>query len=242
MRRRFPGAENGLRQLPRTRLDWDEDYCRAVAEHFHRAPVVAPPPWLLRSYRSLQRESLEQFRAMTSAGLRVRPWRGAGEPYRGSAHLRRSVLSTRVLHVYLTSSGHGPGGESRPHPMREPSPVRIDGVRFTHNDVFRAVHDAFGHVMHGNGFGPKGEFRATYSHMRMYPERAHPVLFAEQVAQICWFYYGPHLADSRGRLPRRGEAGYLPPSERPYPEQKVVALGPGLLRDFLALFGRGPER
>ncbi|WP_201294741.1 MULTISPECIES: crotonobetainyl-CoA--carnitine CoA-transferase [unclassified Nocardiopsis] len=234
--RRFPGAGRSLRGLPGTRLDWDEEYCRAVAESFHRAPAAPAPPWLLRSYRSLQRESLMQFRALLDAGLRIEPWHGEGSPYADSGQLRRSVLSTGVLLVYLTRSGHGPRGTGGPHPMREPSPFRSGGVRFTHNDVFRAVHDVFGHVVHGNGFGPRGEFRATYCHMRMYPRDVHPVLFTEQVAQICWFYYGPHLADAEGRLPRRGEPGYVPPPERPYPEQKVVALSPELLRGFRALF------
>ncbi|OLT29944.1 hypothetical protein BJF83_09605 [Nocardiopsis sp. CNR-923] len=234
--RRFPGGHRSVAGLARARLDWDEAYCRSVARHFDRADNRAATPALERAYRVLHRENLRQLRALLDAGLRVEPWLGDGQPYRDSARLRRGVDSSGVLYVYLTSAGHGPGGGAGAHPMREPSPVVLGGVRFSHNDVFRAVHDVFGHVMHGNGFGPRGEFRAAHCHMHMYPDEARPVLFAEQVAQISWFYFGPHLADPNGRVPSRGEPGYVPPAQRPYPEQKLLEPPDRLVEAFLALF------
>ena len=32
------------------------------------------------------------------------------------------------------------------------------------NDLFRAIHDFFGHARNGNSFGPRGEFNAWREH------------------------------------------------------------------------------
>ncbi|MEN3310452.1 MAG: hypothetical protein V7603_6654 [Micromonosporaceae bacterium] len=228
-RRRVDVARIG-RLTPRP----DPAFCRRVADHFDRAPLFQWNSRLRRRYALLQSESLRQYQAIVDAGIEVLPWLAPGQPYRDSAHLRESVRRSGRLYVFLTRDGHGPGGSPPDHPMSEPSGVRVAQVDLCHNDIFRAVHDVFGHVMFGNSMGPAGEFRAAYSQMAMYPDGAHPVLFTEQVSQICWFFYGPHLRDDAGRLPARGAPGWVPPRHRPYPEQKVFACPPEFLARFTA--------
>ncbi|ONI76328.1 hypothetical protein ALI144C_37365 [Actinosynnema sp. ALI-1.44] len=220
----------------------DEGFCRDVAAVFDAAPLLDFDTELAEQYLIFKSENLRQLAALTEAGLRVRPWRQPGQPYATSRELRESVLHTGTLYVYMTMSGHGPGEVTGFHPLRAPSGVRADGVDFTHNDVFRAVHDVFGHVAEDVDFGPRGEFIATKSHLRMYPDEVLPVLFTEQIGQICWFFFGPHLADSTGRLPRPGEPGYLPPARRPYPPQKVFPYPVGILSRFRELVGHQPAR
>ncbi|WP_207926155.1 crotonobetainyl-CoA--carnitine CoA-transferase [Actinocrispum wychmicini] len=201
---RFPGRPT--RYLPvRPRLD--EDFCRAVARFYDRAPHSAGAG-TAALYRALQREDLRQYRAVCAAGIEIRPWRRPGQPYRDSATLIERVARTGTLWVYLSRTGHGPAGPPDDHPMRAASGVVVDGEPLCHNDILRVVHDVFGHVALGASFGPRGEFTATYGHMRLYPREVWPVLFTEQVGQICWFFFGPH-------------AGRLPPARRPYPAQKV---------------------
>lgn len=214
----------------------DEDFCREVAEVYDRAPAWALDAELARSYRVLQWVSAWQFAGVLARGIRVEPWRGGGLPYRESAELRESVRETRVLKLHLTEDGHGsvPGPEN--HPMREPAGVEIDGVALCHNDVFRVVHDVFGHVAFDQGFGPRGEFTATYLHSRMYPVSARAALFTEQIGQVCWFFFGPHLRDAAGVLPSPGARGYVPARDRPYPQQKVFAFDRRHLDRFDALF------
>jgi hypothetical protein len=89
-----------------------------------------------------------------------------------------------------------------------------EGVELTHNDLFRVVHDVFGHVVFGYSFGPSGELKATYCQMALLPEVVRPVVFAKQVSQTCWFFFGPHLRDGAGCVPRRGERGYVPANRR----------------------------
>lgn len=217
-------------------LRLDEGFCREVADTYEHAPTWALDRDLAHSYQVLQRVSLRQFERVVAAGVRVVPWRGEGLPYRDSAELRGRVRETRVLELHLTKDGHGSPGGPEDHPMRAAAGVEVDGEPLCHNDVFRVVHDVFGHVAFDQGFGPRGEFRATYLHARMYPRAARPALFTEQIGQVCWFFFGPHLRDRDGALRSPGDRGYVPARDRPYPRQKVFAFDRRYLHRFGALF------
>jgi hypothetical protein len=232
-----------LARMARVSARPDVAFCREVADYFERQPARVWSEELAEQYARFQAEGLRQYETLVASGIRVEPWQGPGAPYQGSRHLVESVLRTGVLFVLLTSDHHGPGTTSPAppdgqwaHPMRAPSGVRASGVELCHNDIFRAVHDAFGHAMFGHSMGLIGEFRATYCHLEMYSAPAHPVLFIEQVSQICWYFSGPHLRTPTGTLPARGEPGWVPPAERPYPEQKVFPCPPELLARFRATF------
>jgi len=219
----------------------DEAYCREVAEYYERAPRLAWDAGLRWRYGRLAVESARQYRAVVGAGLRVLPWAGPSRPYRSSADLIEHVRTAGALYVQLTSHAHGPAGQAGFHPMRAKSGVVEGGVELCGNDLFRVVHDVFGHVLLGSSFGPRGEFLATYGHLHLYSADLLPVLFTEQIGQICWFYFGPHLVDGSGRLPRPGDPGYVSPAERPYPVQKVFAFPRHFLDRFLASFPGGPR-
>lgn len=212
----------------------DAEYAMAVADHYDRALDASGDPETVRRYEVLVRNIGAQYEAILRAGISVQPWNGPGQPYRGSAELVEHVLGTGTVRLYPTGVAFGPGGSRERHPLQEPAGVRAGGLDLCHNDVLRVVHDLFGHVLHDASFGPAGEFLATYGHARFCVPEAAPVLFTEHVAQICWFWFGPHLRDRHGRLPRRGEPGYLPPERRPYPEQKVVAFPDDVLAGFSA--------
>jgi hypothetical protein len=77
--------------------------------------------------------------------------------------------------------------------------------------------------MHPNTFRIDGELRAVKSHIAMYSAEVAPVVLAESAAQICWFYYGPHLQESAS-------------ADRPYPPQKVLVMPSKLVRGFWRMF------
>ena len=236
VRRWFPDRDEWDLPGGRASIMLDEEFCREVASRYDKAPELAWSAKLEAMYEKFMAGNRRQYDALTGAGLRVRPWQRPGQPYESSRDLREGVARTGTLYVYLTESGHGPGPGTGFHPLRAPSGVRVDGVELSHNDIFRAVHDAFGHVAADAGFGPRGEFTATCCHLRMYSGDVLPVMFTEQIGQICWFFFGQHLADDTGRLPRPGERGYVPPSRRPYPRQKVFAYPDEILDRFRALY------
>ncbi|MFI9402008.1 crotonobetainyl-CoA--carnitine CoA-transferase [Nocardia sp. NPDC052316] len=216
--RHRPSHGHRIAASPTYALDWDEDYCRRVAAYFERAPRLAYDASLAQRYDRFKWENLQQYQVVVDAGIAVRPWLAAGQPYRSSAELRASVRNAGELYVYLTSSGHGPVRDKEFHPMLEPSGIVVDGTEFSHNDVFRVVHDVFGHVLSGRGFSARGEFEAAFCHMGMYSAAVHPVLFTEQIAQICWFFFGPCA------------------HERRYPPQKVFEFPARYLAEFRKLF------
>jgi hypothetical protein len=218
----LPGPGEPVAERMRARLRSDEAYCRRVAGYFEHAPRRDLGERLARRYVRFTRENLRQYQAIRDAGITVRPWLAGGQPYRGSAELRAAVRERGVLHVHLTRAGHGPGPVDSGHPLLGASGIVVDGVELCHNDVFRVVHDVFGHVMTGRGFSARGELAASYCHLRMYSENVHPVVFTEQIAQICWYFYGPHAT-----------------GERRYPEQKVFEFPRPFLDAFTSLFDGG---
>ncbi|MEE1930142.1 crotonobetainyl-CoA--carnitine CoA-transferase [Streptomyces sp. TRM 70351] len=216
----------------------DHDLCLSIADWYEAAPHSSGTAGERHQYAVFKAETRRQYEAMRAAGVEVRPWVREGQPYRNSADLRREVTATGVLYVYLTGNGHGQSGSSpgvAGHPMVETSDYLIDGVRFVHNDVFRAVHDFFGHVAHGNPFSARGEFQATWDHCHMYPRDCHPVLLSETIGQVCWFYFGAHLRDQDGRLPEPGSPGYVRPRDRPYSPQKTTPMPQALVSTYLSL-------
>lgn len=82
-----------------------------------------------------------------------------------------------------------------------PHPYLSDGE----NDMFRAVHDAFGHAAVGRGFDRHGEEAAWLIHSLMYSPLARRALTTETRGQNCamLFYYG------NGQFPEQ-KAALLP--------------------------------
>ena len=94
------------------------------------------------------------------------------------------------------------------------------------NDMFRAVHDIFGHAIPGTSFGPNGEERAWFCHACMCMPLARPALTTETRGQNCWVNYGPHMRTDKGGLLQEGDAGWLPQADRPFAQQKNALLSP----------------
>jgi len=222
------------------RLDLDYNaYCTQEGRFYEEARHEPRNPEVVHSYEQLKWETMLQWDALVAAGLSILPWLEDGQPYANSSELCRRVARTGTLHVFLTRCGHGPCGHVTPdHPMTTSSPVCIGTETLLHNDLFRAVHDAFGHVMSGNKFSLEGELKAAYNHCQMFSPEAAPALLAETLGQICWFYRGPHMLDADGGLLQKGKPGYVAPARRPYSPQKAMLLSDDLISGFEQLFQR----
>lgn len=229
-------APYAVAQLAALELDLDEDFCLGLADRFERLPRLLYDGRLAARYARLKEENRLLYEAIADAGIAVEPWLRPVQPYRDATEMALGVMATGTLYVFLTRDGHGPGASAGFHPLREPAGVAVRGVQLCHNDLLRATHDVFGHVMFGHGFGLAGELKAAYCHMALFSPAAQPVLLTEQVAQICWFFLGPHLRDATGRVRKPGDSGYVEPSRRPYPKQKVFPLEPSALARFRRMF------
>jgi hypothetical protein len=80
-----------------------------------------------------------------------------------------------------------------------PHPYLSDGE----NDMFRAVHDVFGHAASGRGFDPNGEEAAWLKHSVMYSPLARRALTTETRGQNCaqtFHYRGTRFPEQKAVL------------------------------------------
>jgi len=78
-------------------------------------------------------------------------------------------------------------------PMLQPTQFTdANGKPMLANDVFRVVHDYFGHIKEGTGFRADGEENAWRQHLAMFSEAARPAVTTETRGQNSWVNFGPH--------------------------------------------------
>ena len=217
--------ESGIEFKPTEGLSKvDEPLMERIADEFDAAPNAPDDPAVRASYDAMIAETVAQYRAMEAAGVKIEPFKGEGEPYKNSAEMAADVRDNNHLYFLKTEGAFGESGIPANHALLEPSPVTIGGERLLNNDLFRAVHDYFGHAMEGTQFGPRGEFNAWRAHSEMFSPEAQGALAAETLAQNSWVNFGEHLRNAEGRIPKRGEEGFVPPQERPFAEQKMFVV------------------
>lgn len=209
-----------------------------VADLFTAVRHEPGNPLVQASYQQYVREVTAQYEfAVARLGLRIEPWPHAHEPYRDSGQMMEDVRRHRHLYFLTTHTRWGEANTGHAdHPMLAPTGVVIDGVELLANDLFRVVHDVFGHAAHGHQFGPVGEEKAWLAHYGMFSPLARPALTAETRGQTCWMYFGPHLRHRSGALIGKDEPGWVPVPQRPFAEQKAGLLpadvsGVRLIRD-----------
>lgn len=207
------------RERPADYLELPEADAYAIADVFEAAPMVSEEWGVRLAYSALAAETFEQFDLLKRLGFTFQPWSGEGQPYRDSASMSNDVARMHLWY-FPTLAGFGEN-ETRGHPLQE-TPAGADRCA---NDLFRCVHDVFGHAMHGYGFGARGEHNAWATHSAMFSPLAARAMGWETRGQNSWVNYGPHLRDrKKGRVHGPGHAAHVPPSERPYAPQKVGLL------------------
>lgn len=205
--------EHGLEPHPRE--PYNPEAAKVTADQYEAMPHEPHNPEVKASYDALGSQVDDQHRYLLErAGVKVEPWKGQGEPYASSQHMREDVEKNNHLWFLPTDNA---GDLANDHPMAQPEV----------NDKFRAVHDYFGHATEGNGFGPKGEEIAFQNHKDTFTPDAHGALASETKGQNSWVNSGAHLRDAEGNIPQKGQPGYVPLTSRPFAEQKA-----GLLPEF----------
>lgn len=202
----------------------DPERAKALADAYEAAAHDPKNPEVAASYKALADETREQWLAVTRAGVVMEPWKQEGQPYRNSAEMRADATKNKHLWFFPTERGFGEDVLNNDNPLLEPTGLSVKGTPLTVNDLFRAVHDYFGHAKEGYEFGPRGEYNAYLAHSRMFSEEARPAMAAETLGQNSWVNFGRHLRDEAGNIPKAGEPGHVPVLERPYAEQKTINL------------------
>jgi hypothetical protein len=212
-----------------TTVPVNEEMAKRIADYYQQQQDSPNDPAVKKAYTTLAKEVVDQWKAFEEDGYTAEPWAKEGQPYANSSEMMQDVRNNKHIYYFTTESGYGESGIT--DQMRKQNPMLASsGVDFGSaknvpaNDVFRVVHDIVGHGANGYEFGPKGEFNAYLEHSRMFSQDAKPALAAETLAQNSWVNYGPHLRDQSGNIPKKGEAGYVAVTERPFAEQKNIII------------------
>jgi rubrerythrin len=207
----------------------DTKYAKRIADAFTELQHNPSDPVVKEAYTAMAKETIDQYNAIKKAGYNIETYEGNGEPYKNSAEMIADVRDNK--HLYILSTENDFGQNAISDEQREENPLLkdsgkkdINGKPLLVNDIFRFVHDFFGHTERGNSFGPVGEENAWDVHSRMYSDLARRAMTTETRGQNSWVNFGEHMRDSAGRLLTKGEAGYLDPTKRPYAEQKIGLL------------------
>ena len=184
------------------------DYSKAMADTYEAAKNTPLDKDVQRAYKALAKESKDQFEALKKDGYVVELWDGANQPYENSTEMVADLKDNKHLYVFSTEEGFGETGitpqDRRENPMLADSGYKdANGKKLLLNDLFRFVHDAFGHGKLGNSFGPVGEENAWYVHSQMFSPDARRAMTSETRGQNSWVNFGPQLRNKDGSLPKR---------------------------------------
>lgn len=174
-------------------------------------------PAVQAAYRAMADETTAQYQFVKATGLKIETiMPGQPDPYpNGPRDVLKDIASGHIWY-FPTEQGFG-SSEFDPtgNPLLDPTPeVSDNGQPMVVNDLFRVVHDFFGHGMEGAGFGARGEENAWQAHMRLFSEAAVPAMTSETRGQNSWVNYGPfgeqNRADPRNTVYADQKTGIMP--------------------------------
>ena len=187
-----------------------------VAQAYEDMKHAPTDPKVKASYDAFKRETKAQWNAIAKTGLKV----DFNQPYPYSANPRmvqEDVRANNHMSVFPTEEGFGTEASAdQAHPMLEKSGVKFGGKEVSYNDLFRIVHDYYGHIAEGNGFRANGEYNAWRAHRQMYTPAAQPAMDSETLGQNSWVNSGPRAKANAGASQEattyaEQKAGLLPP-------------------------------
>jgi hypothetical protein len=199
----------------------DPERGKRIADAYDAMEHNPSDPDVAAAYQAMADETVAQYRALMSTGMKVEMWKpGMTDPYpAGPMAAVRDMLDNNHLWVFPTEGGFGQTAitaqDRAENPMLAVSEFKdANGRPMLVNDLFRAVHDAFGHGREGVGFGANGEENTWQSHVRMFSPLAAKAMTTETRGQNSWVNFGPlgehNRANQRDTIYAPQKIGLLP--------------------------------
>jgi hypothetical protein len=196
-------AENGIdfkRQAEYVTID--PEFSQRISDAYDVMENDPTNPDVLRAYNELIDQTTAQYKALEDAGYSFYFFDDTTDPYDGNpTNAMRDLRKNKRMGVYSTAAGYGPDDDFNilDNPMLRDTGMKWpfgspNGPKETvyANDLFRAVHDAFGHGLEGSGFRGRGEENAWQAHVRLFTGDAVKALTSETRGQNSWLNYGPY--------------------------------------------------
>ena len=164
----------------------DVERAKRIAAAYEAMENNPNDPEVRRAYEAMAKETIDQYQDFLDAGYIVEI--NNEEPYANSADMIEDLRNNNRIKIFSTEAGFG--DEPITPKQRAENPLLaiteftdVNGQPMLVNDLFRAVHDFFGHAELGNSFGPKGEENAWNVHARMYSPLARRAMTTETRGQ-----------------------------------------------------------
>ena len=183
---------------PKAYAKVDPERATRIANAFESMEHNPSDPEVKAAYQALINETTAQYRAMLDAGVHVEFIDGK-DPYGNPRNAIIDVTRNDHLWIFPTENGFGSNTDVdvSGNPMLEPTDFEISGRPAVANDLFRAVHDYFGHIKEGVGFRADGEENAWRSHLAMYSPAARRAMTTETRGQNSYVNFGPNAKENR---------------------------------------------
>jgi hypothetical protein len=195
-----------------------------LAEQYTLMQNNPSDPKVKKAYDAMINETMDQYEALRKAGYKFSFMPESGDIYSNPRNAINDIVLNKQLSVFPTEQGFGSLVEaSQANPLLMKIGEKWQGKDVTANDVFRAVHDVFGHAKQGVGFRAVGEENAAQAHARMYSPEALPAVMSETRGQNSWVNYGPYGAQNR----------IATPENTIYAEQKTGLMQPWTWKEGL---------
>lgn len=167
----------------------NEERAKQIGQAYERMKHNPKDPEVKKAYDAMVKETLAQYQVILDDGYAVEI--NNEEPYANSADMIADLRDNKFMKIFSTESGFGgtpiTNEQRNENPLLKDSGYKdVNGLPLLVNDVFRFVHDFFGHAERGNGFGAKGEENAWDAHSRMYSPLARKAMTTETRGQNSW--------------------------------------------------------
>jgi hypothetical protein len=191
-------------------VELDEERAKRLADAYEQMADDPQNPKVKDAYAELIKQTKAQYQALVDAGYKF--WfvdfnnpeniDYISSPYNAMRDLRQN----KQMGVFPTEQGFGSNEniDVSKNPLLEDTGIMwpsggLNGKMkiVTANDLFRAVHDAFGHGLEGAGFRARGEENAWQAHSRLYTGSAIGAMTSETRGQNSWVNYGPKGEQNR---------------------------------------------
>jgi len=150
-------------------------------------------PAVKEAFQNLITQTTAQYEALVKAGYKFYFIDPKNDPYKSPWDAMRELRADKTMGVFPTFAGFGASNaDVSGNPLNVDTGIKWGGEPVMANDLFRAVHDAFGHGLEGAGFRARGEENAWQSHIRLFTGSAIGAITSETRGQNSWLNYGPN--------------------------------------------------
>ena len=218
---------------PDSYVQVNEDLARRIAKDFDEAKHDPGNPEVIKAYKAMADETFVQWKFIEETGIKIefiKP--DQANPYpKGSRDLLEDIRDNNHMWVFATDDGFGSESITQQdvdeNPLLQKTGEIIEGRNVRYNDLFRIVHDYFGHALEGATFTARGEENAWQAHSRMYSPLAALAMTTETRGQNSWVNYSDKVGDLNRNSTNKAE-------ETIYADQKITILSDFVQSEGLA--------